>query len=97
MTWQLQEAKNKLSEVVETTLSDGPQIISRRGKNTVVLMSYDEYKRLTKKKTIKEVLMSSDLSSLDLQRDKSTEGRATPIDFDNLLNSTPRSTPTTKL
>ncbi len=48
MTWQLQEAKNKFSEVVDTSLTKGPQIISRRGKNTAVVMSYAEYQNLTK-------------------------------------------------
>lgn len=50
MTWQLQDAKNRLSEVVDTSLSKGPQIISRRGKNTAVVLSYVDYKKLAKKK-----------------------------------------------
>ncbi len=29
--WQLQEAKNKFSEVVEAALKDGPQVITKRG------------------------------------------------------------------
>lgn len=82
MKWQLQDAKNKLSQVVETSLSDGPQIISRRGKNTAVLVSYEEYQKLTgKKKTVKQALMALDISQLDLTRDKSPSGRATPIEF----------------
>ncbi len=86
MTWQLQEAKNKLSQVVETTLSDGPQIISRHGKNTVVVISYDEYKKMTNKKSVKQALMAMDISNLDLRRDTLTEGRATSLDYVNLLN-----------
>lgn len=82
MTWQLQDAKNKLSEVVDTSITSGPQIISRRGHNTAVLISYEEYKKLTgKKKTVKEALMAADLGQLDLTRDKSTTGRATPSEF----------------
>lgn len=82
MTWQLQDAKNKLSEVVNTSITKGPQIISRRGKNTAVLLSYEEYKQLTnKKKTVKEALMAMDISQLDLTRDKSSTGRATPLEF----------------
>ncbi|WP_374685516.1 type II toxin-antitoxin system prevent-host-death family antitoxin [Promineifilum sp.] len=30
-TWQLHEAKNKFSQVVENALTDGPQVLSRRG------------------------------------------------------------------
>jgi antitoxin Phd len=81
MTWQLQDAKNKFSEVVETSQSKGPQIISRRGKNTAVLMSYDEYQKLTAKKSVKKALMAMDISQLDLTRDRSTTGRATPFEF----------------
>lgn len=82
MTWQLQDAKNKFSEVVETTLANGPQIISRRGKNTVVLLSYADYERLsTKKMSVKDALMALDLSEVDLSRDKSPKGRATPFEF----------------
>ena len=41
--WQLQEAKNRLSEVVEKALSQGPQVVSRRGKDTVVVLSIEDY------------------------------------------------------
>lgn len=78
MTWQLQEAKNKFSEVVETSLSKGPQIISRRGKNTAVLMSYNDYQKITKpKKDLKTLLRSSGFHELNLTRDPSPTGRAT--------------------
>ncbi len=87
MTWQLQEAKNKLSEVVETSLTTGPQIISRHGKNTAVIISYDDYQNLTQPKSPKAALMALkdsefDFSDLDLERDQSTEGRATPVIFE---------------
>jgi antitoxin Phd len=82
MTWQLQDAKNKLSKVVNTSITKGPQIISRRGRNTAVLISYEEYERLTsKKKTVKEALMAIDISQLDLTRDKSSSGRTTPLEL----------------
>lgn len=82
MTWQLQDAKNRFSEVVETSLSKGPQVISRRGKNTAVLLSYGEYQKLTqKRKSVKQALMAMDISQLDLTRDPSDTGRAAPIEF----------------
>lgn len=46
MKWQLQQAKGQLSQVVNEALSDGPQIITRHGVETAVLLSYDDYKRL---------------------------------------------------
>jgi prevent-host-death family protein len=37
-TWQLQEAKNRFSEVVEEALKEGPQVITRRGVETAVVL-----------------------------------------------------------
>lgn len=78
MTWQLQDAKNKLSEVVDTSISSGPQIISRRGHNTAVVISYEEYQKITKpSKNLKQLLLNSGFHELDLSRDRSTTGRET--------------------
>ena len=41
--WQLQDAKSKFSEVVEKAIHEGTQIVTKRGKKTVVVMPYDEY------------------------------------------------------
>jgi antitoxin Phd len=78
MTWQLQEVKNKLSEVVETSIRKGPQIISRRGHNTAVIISYKDYQKyIAPKKRLREILASSGLDEIDTTRDKSTAGRST--------------------
>jgi antitoxin Phd len=45
--WRLHEAKNRFSEVVELTLKEGPQMVTRRGKEAVVVLAVDEYRRLT--------------------------------------------------
>jgi prevent-host-death family protein len=45
--WQLQDAKNRLSQVVDSALHDGPQTITLRGKPTAVVVSFEEYKKLT--------------------------------------------------
>lgn len=46
-TWQLQEAKGKFSEVVKRALKEGPQDITVRGEPVAVLISREEYTRLT--------------------------------------------------
>lgn len=46
-TWQLQEAKDRFSELVERALSEGPQDITVRGEPVAVLISHAEYTRLT--------------------------------------------------
>ncbi len=73
MAWQVQEAKQKFSELVERAISDGPQTVTRRGVDVVVVMSVDEYRRIVApRKDFKEFLMSGpDMSILDLERDQS--------------------------
>jgi prevent-host-death family protein len=46
MVWQLQTAKQKLSELVERALAEGPQVVTRRGRPVVVVVSLDDYRRL---------------------------------------------------
>jgi prevent-host-death family protein len=71
--WQLQDAKNKFSEVVEKALKNGPQVITKRGIETVVIMSVKDYQKLTRPKTnIVEFFRKSPLSGVDIDitRDK---------------------------
>ena len=44
-TWQLQHAKNKLSELVELVIAGAPQMITRRGKPAVVVLTVEEYNK----------------------------------------------------
>jgi len=72
--WQLQEAKSRFSEMVERALENGVQIVTRRGKKTVVILPYDEFERLTKKdQGLVQFLLASPLSGSELvmERDKS--------------------------
>jgi prevent-host-death family protein len=57
--WQLQDAKARFSELIEDTLSKGPQMVTRRGIDTAVVVSADEWCRLNyqKRLTWKEVLL----------------------------------------
>jgi prevent-host-death family protein len=45
--WQLQEAKQQFSRLVERALSDGPQLVTRNGKEVAVVLDVAEYRRLT--------------------------------------------------
>jgi len=45
--WQLQDAKSRFSEVVELTLREGPQLVTRRGEEAVVILAAAEYRRLS--------------------------------------------------
>lgn len=74
-TWQLQEAKNRLSEVVERALHQGPQVITRRGAETAVVLSMDDYKKMRRPETdLVEFMQASPLAGveLDLERGHDT-------------------------
>lgn len=45
--WALQDAKNRLSEVVNNAVREGPQTITRRGKETAVVLSMQDFQQLT--------------------------------------------------
>ena len=48
--WQLQEAKNRFSEVVDQALTHGPQTVTRHGREVVVIVSAEEYRRMKQPK-----------------------------------------------
>ncbi len=73
-TWQLQEAKARLSEVVRCAGREGPQAITVRGKEEAVVLSRADYDRLSKpKSSLVSFLRNSPLANmqLDLERDTS--------------------------
>ena len=44
--WQVQEAKARFSEFLETSREEGPQVVTRRGVAEAVLVSIDEWERM---------------------------------------------------
>jgi prevent-host-death family protein len=58
--WQLQEAKQRFSEVIRAVERDGPQIITRHGEDVAVIIDIAEYHRLTTPTVdLKEFLLRS--------------------------------------
>jgi prevent-host-death family protein len=49
--WQLQDAKNRFSEIVNKALKNGPQVVTRHGVESVVIISVAEYRRLSRPKS----------------------------------------------
>ncbi len=65
--WQFQEAKNKLSEVVNRALKLGAQIITRRGEEVAVVLSYSDYQKLQKSRSnLSDFFHKSPLQGLSL-------------------------------
>lgn len=60
--WQVQEAKARFSELLEASLEDGPQIVTKRGIEAAVLVPIDQWRRLETmaKPNLKDLLLAPD-------------------------------------
>ena len=76
--WQIQEAKNKFSEVVEEAVKHGPQIITKRGVEISIVVSYAEYRKMMlNERKLSDFFRESPLAKvdIDLRRDRSSVRR----------------------
>jgi len=74
--WTVAEAKAKLSEVIDCALSKGPQTITRRGRNAVVVVGADEWQRRTERVgTLADFFASSPLREGGLKIPRRTRPR----------------------
>ena len=72
--WALQDAKNKLSELVDLAVHDGPQTITRRGKETAVVVSVEDFRKLTSgRDSLVSFLRDSPLAGVDLDLERSRD------------------------
>ena len=57
--WQLQDAKARFSELIDDALGKGPQVVTRRGIDTAVVVSIEEWRKLDKENgpTWKDILL----------------------------------------
>jgi prevent-host-death family protein len=74
MVWQLQSAKQRFSEVVERAVSEGPQVVTRRGRAVVVVLAIDAYRRLFDGEHDFKLFLreAPDFAALDLDRSAET-------------------------
>lgn len=73
--WQLQEAKNRLSELVRKAREEGPQVITVHGQDAAVIVSTEHYRKLHRRKgSLVEFFRKSPLVGvkLDLSRSRDT-------------------------
>lgn len=80
MAWQVQEAKQHFSELVERARSDGPQIVTKHGHDAVVVMAVEEYERIRGDglRLVDALRAAPDLDLLELDRVHDA-GRDTPL------------------
>jgi prevent-host-death family protein len=77
-------AKNKLSAPIAAAVKGEPQLITKNGVETAVLISYDDYLKLTaRNEPFVDFLLNSPLknSDIDLSRSRASAGREI-LDFD---------------
>jgi len=60
--WPVQDAKARFSELLETCLKEGPQVVTKRGTEAAVLVPIKDWQRLqdTGRRTLKELLLSDE-------------------------------------
>lgn len=78
-TWQLQEAKARLSELVKRAATDGPQEITLHGEPVAILLSRDEFDRIAGGRSLVDFMQRSplrDLDDIDFPRDRSPARKA---------------------
>jgi antitoxin Phd len=60
--WPVQDAKARFSEMLETCLREGPQVVTKRGADTAVLVPVKDWQRIKRatKPTLKDLLLADD-------------------------------------
>lgn len=82
--WQVQDAKARFSEMLDAAINKGPQIVTRRGVETAVLLPIDEWRRLKEgsRPTLKDLLLAPK-PKFDLKIPKRGKWRSrTPLEFE---------------
>ena len=73
--WQLQEAKGNLSQLIKRAAGGDAQVVTVHGKPTAVVVSAEEYARLTRQRRCKlsAALLRPDLAAEDLDISRSRD------------------------
>jgi antitoxin Phd len=83
-SWQVQDAKARFSEFLDSTLKKGPQVVTRRGVETAVLIPIEEWRRLQKaaRPSLKSLLLGSAAPRFeDLVPERGRLLRRRPVDL----------------
>jgi prevent-host-death family protein len=82
-SWPVQDAKARFSELLDTTLRDGPQVVTRRGIQTAILVPIDEWQRLQKmsRPTLKDLLLAPEPRFENLVPKRRRFKRRKPLEF----------------
>ena len=66
--WPVQDAKARFSELLECAMAEGPQVVTKRGVETAVLLPIEQWQRLERmaRPNLKELLLASEARTGDL-------------------------------
>ena len=83
-TWQVQDAKARFSELLETSLAEGPQVVTKRGVETAVLVPIEQWRRLQRmaRPNIREWLLAPEARTETLTPPRRALRRRRPPRFD---------------
>ena len=82
--WPVQDAKARFSEMLETCLSDGPQVVTKRGVEAAVLVPMREWQRLqdSKRPSLKDLLLAPTPSADLVIPSRRNWRRRKPVELD---------------
>ena len=79
--WPVQDAKSRFSELLDTTLAEGPQIVTKRGVETAVLVPIEQWRKLERmtRPDLKELLLTSEARIENLVPPRGQHRRRPPL------------------
>jgi antitoxin Phd len=82
-SWQLQDAKARFSEFLDAALEKGPQVVTRRGVETAVLIPIDDWRRLQRaaRPGLKELLLEPNPAIEEFEMDRGGLRRRALVEF----------------
>jgi antitoxin Phd len=82
-SWQVQDAKARFSEFLDETVKKGPQIVTRRGVETAVLVPIEEWNRLQRaaRPSLKALLLAPGARFDNLIPEERNLRRRPPVEF----------------
>ena len=82
--WQVQEAKAAFSELLETSLADGPQVVTKRGVEMAVVVPIDQWRRLVDraKPSLKDLLLAPEARTETLVPPRRELRQREPLSFE---------------
>jgi len=83
-SWQVQDAKARFSELLDATLRDGPQVVTRRGVEAAVLVPITEWRRMqgSARRSLKQVLLSPSPQTENLTLRRGERRRRPVVEFE---------------